>query len=245
MVMLHGLLGSSRNWQTVGRELAEDWHVYALDIRNHGDSPWRDEQTYDLMVTDVLDWMDHHGVERPVLIGHSMGGKVAMRLACVHPDRLSCLVAVDIAPRSYPATHLLEFEAMNSLRLDEVQSRTDAEKQMETLVDDWALRKFLLTNLERGKDGKFSWKVNVFALEDAMAGLEEEPLTEQDRYLGRTLFILGGRSKYFRPEDELIARRHFPEAKLVIIAEAGHNPHFDTRERFVAEVRALAASEEG
>lgn len=240
MLMLHGLLGSSRNWQTVGRELATDWHVYALDIRNHGDSPWRDEQTYDLMVGDVLDWMDHHGVERPVLIGHSMGGKVAMRLACSHPERLSCLVAVDIAPRSYPSTHLLEFRAMNALRLHEVTSRTDAEKQMEELVDDWALRKFLLTNLERGKTGRFNWKVNVSALEDAMAGLEEEPLTEQDRYPGRTLFLIGGRSSYFRPEDEAIARKHFPDAILVTIAEAGHNPHFDTRERFVAEVRQFA-----
>jgi pimeloyl-ACP methyl ester carboxylesterase len=151
-------------------------------------------------------------------------------------------VAVDIAPRSYPSTHLLEFEAMNALRLDEVNSRTDAEKQMEALVDDWALRKFLLTNLERGKDGKFSWKVNVFALEDAMAGLEEEPLDEQDVYSGRTLFLIGGRSRYFRPEDEAIARKHFPEAKLVTIAEAGHNPHFETRERFVTEVRAFAGT---
>ncbi len=239
MLMLHGLLGSSRNWQTVGRELSESWHVQALDIRNHGESPWRDEQSYDLMVQDVLDWMDHHGVERPVLMGHSLGGKVAMRLACRHQDRLRCLIAVDIAPRAYPSTHRLEFEAMNALPLHEVTSRTDAEEKMEALVKDWALRKFLLTNLERGKDGRFSWKVNVSALEDAMANLEEEPLAKQDRYVGRTLFVLGGRSKYFRPEDEVLVRQHFPEARLVTIAEAGHNPHFDTRERFVAEVRGF------
>ena len=237
MLLLHGLLGSSRNWQTIGRDLSDSFHVCALDFRNHGESPWRDEHTYDLMVDDVITWMDHQGVDQPVLLGHSMGGKVAMRLACRHPDRLRSLIAVDIAPRAYPSTHLLEFEAMNTLRLDRVDSRTEAEEQMKALIPDWALRKFLLTNLERGADGRFSWKVNVSALEEGMSTLEDEPLESTDCYDGPTLFLLGGRSGYFRVEDEAIARRYFPAAVILRIAGAGHNPHYDARERFVAEVR--------
>jgi pimeloyl-ACP methyl ester carboxylesterase len=237
MVILHGLLGSSRNWQTVGRELADSFHVCALDLRNHGESPWRDELAYGLMVEDVIHWMDHHQTGPAVLVGHSMGGKVAMRLACRHPERVTRLIAVDIAPRAYPATHLLEFEAMHALRLDLVESRTGAEELMKPLVADWGLRKFLLTNLERGRDGRFGWKVNVTAIEDAMSVLEDEPLEPGDSYAGPTLFLLGGKSGYFRAGDEGKARRHFPGATLVRIPEAGHNPHFDSRERFVEEVR--------
>ena len=237
MLILHGLLGSSRNWQTVGRELSDSFHVCALDFRNHGESPWRDEHTYDLMVDDVMTWMDHHGVETAVIIGHSMGGKVAMRMACRHPERVTHLIAVDIAPRAYPSTHLLEFEAMHALRLDRVESRTGAEELMKPLVADWGLRKFLLTNLERGEDGRFGWKVNITAIEEGMSALEDEPLRENDLYAGSTLFLLGGKSGYFRNGDEMKARHHFPGAIIVRISEAGHNPHFETRERFVEEVR--------
>ncbi|MEZ5278608.1 MAG: alpha/beta fold hydrolase [Opitutaceae bacterium] len=237
MVILHGLLGSSRNWQTVGRELSDSYHVCALDFRNHGESPWRDEHTYDLMVEDVMTWMDHHEVGASVIMGHSMGGKVAMRMACRHPERVSSLIAVDIAPRAYPSTHLLEFEAMHALRLDRVESRTGAEEMMKSLVEDWGLRKFLLTNLERGKDGRFSWKVNITAIEEGMSILEDEPLGEDDSFSGPTLFLLGGKSGYFRSSDEVKARKHFPGATIVRIAEAGHNPHFETRESFVEEVR--------
>jgi esterase len=236
LLILHGLLGSSRNWQTVGRLLSDDIHVSALDIRNHGESPWRDEQSYDLMMGDVLTWMDHQEIERAVIMGHSMGGKVAMRLACRHPERLAGLVVVDIAPRAYPSTHLLEFEAMNSLRTSEITSRADAESEMEKLVEDWALRKFLLTNLGRSDDGQFSWKINVFALEESMESLEEEPLGIEDRYPDPVLFLLGGKSSYFKVEDESKTRDHFPKAKFIRIDESGHNPHIEAKVRFVEEV---------
>jgi pimeloyl-ACP methyl ester carboxylesterase len=237
LLILHGLLGSSRNWQTVGRLLSRDCHVCALDLRNHGESPWRDEQSYDLMMDDVLAWMDHQAIDRAALIGHSMGGKVAMRLACRHPIRVGGLVVVDIAPRAYPSTHLLEFEAMNSLRLSEVTSRADAESEMEKRVKDWALRKFLLTNLGRSDDGQFSWKINVFALEESMGNLEEEPLGPEDRYPDPVLFLLGGKSSYFRQEDEATALTHFPKVEFLRIDESGHNPHIEAKDRFVDEVR--------
>ncbi|RKX31840.1 MAG: alpha/beta hydrolase [Verrucomicrobia bacterium] len=237
LLVLHGLLGSSRNWQTIGRLLSNDFHVCALDIRNHGESPWRDEHSYDLMVDDVLFWMDHHEIERSVFLGHSMGGKVAMRLACRHPDRVGGLIVVDIAPRAYPSTHIPEFEAMNALPLSDLTSRAEAEEKMKALVTDWALRKFLLTNLERSATGRFGWKVNVSALEDGMENLEEEPLDSDDLFGDPVLFLLGGRSPYFRAEDESGTRKHFPEARFVRIEGSGHNPHIEARDQFIDEVR--------
>jgi pimeloyl-ACP methyl ester carboxylesterase len=237
LLILHGLLGSSRNWQTVGCLLSGDFHVHALDLRNHGESPWRDEQSYDLMVEDVLTWMDRQEIERASFLGHSMGGKVIMRLACRHPNRVKGLVVVDIAPRAYPSTHILEFEAMNALRTSDLTSRAEAEEKMKVLVTDWALRKFLLTNLERSDDGRFSWKINIFALEESMGNLEEEPLDPEDRFPEPILFLLGGKSSYFRQEDEVVALEHFPRARFVRIEESGHNPHIETRDRFVEEVR--------
>ncbi len=237
LLILHGLLGSSRNWQTIGRLLSDEFHVFALDLRNHGESPWRDEQSYDLMVDDVLAWMDQQKIERATLMGHSMGGKVVMRLACRHPDRAGGLVVVDIAPRAYPSTHILEFEAMNALRTSDVTSRAKAEEKMKVLVTDWALRKFLLTNLERSDDGQFSWKINLFALEESMGNIEEEPLDPGDRFPEPILFLLGGKSSYFRPEDEALTTEHFPKARFVRIEESGHNPHIEARDQFVDEVR--------
>ena len=160
-----------------------------------------------------------------------------MRLACRHPKRLAGLVVVDIAPRAYPSTHLLEFGAMNSLRTSEITSRADAESEMGKLVKDSALRKFLLTNLGRSDDGQFGWKINVFALQESMENLEEEPLGTEDRYPDPVLFLLGGKSSYFKAEDESGTRDHFPKAKFIRIDESGHNPHIEAKDRFLDEVR--------
>ena len=114
LVILHGMLGSSRNWQTAGRDLSEHFHVNALDLRNHGGSPHADEMDYSVMVADVLRWLDVQQIERVTLMGHSMGGKVGMLLACHHPQRVERLVVVDIAPKDYYWTgHRAEFAAMN------------------------------------------------------------------------------------------------------------------------------------
>ncbi|MBE2212561.1 MAG: alpha/beta fold hydrolase [Opitutaceae bacterium] len=242
LVILHGMLGSSRNWQSAGRDLAARFHVHALDLRNHGDSFHAREMSYPVMAADVIAWMDAHGIERAHVVGHSMGGKTAMRLAIDHPLRVGKLVVVDIAPKAYPRSHGLNFAAMHALDLAALTSRQQAEEQLAAEVTDWAMRKFLLTNLERRSDGRgFRWVINLEALTAALPVLEANFLQPGDRFDGDVLFVLGGKSRYFLPEDERVTREHFPYVTFATIEESGHNPHFDAREKFVETVAKLLA----
>jgi esterase len=233
LVILHGLLGSSRNWQTAGADLAEKFHVGALDLRNHGRSPQADEMTYEAMMDDVLAWLDSQAMTQATLLGHSLGGKVAMLLACRHPERVTRLIIVDIAPKDYSLqAHRSEFTAMNQLDLTSLQSRAEAEHHFEMLVPKWAMRKFLVTNLERDEDGRWRWQINLPVLTRALPELEKNPLTPSDRYAGPTLFILGGKSRFVEAQDHEKILQYFPPARIETIAEAGHNPHMDEREAF-------------
>ena len=238
LVVLHGLLGSSRNWLTTGKDLADAFHVFAPDLRNHGQSPHAGPMTYDAMVADVLAWLDARGLERVTLMGHSMGGKVAMALACRHPERVARLVVVDIAPKDYLShAHRAEFAAMNELRLDTLKSRAEAELRFETRVADWAMRKFLVTNIERTDEGGWRWAVNLPALTAALPEIERNPLRAGERFAGPTLFVAGGKSRYVQAGDGAAIEAHFPAARVEVIAASGHNPHMETRAEFVAVVR--------
>lgn len=239
LVILHGFLGSSRNWQTAGRDLAERFHVLALDLRNHGSSPHADEMSYLALVEDVLAWLGKNGLERPVLLGHSMGGKVAMLLACRHPDRLRHLVVVDIAPKDYHwKERPVELGALNALDLTQLASRAEAERRLEPAIADWAARKFYLTNLERTDDERWRWQVNLPVLTANVSALERNPLAADDRYAGPALFVLGGKSRYVQATDAGLIRRHFPAARIATLPESGHNPHMETRAEFVRTVLA-------
>lgn len=237
LVILHGLLGSTRNWQTAGRDLAAHFHVHALDARNHGGSPHDPAMDYDAMVADVLAWLDAQGLARVTLMGHSMGGKTAMLLACRQPERVERLIVVDIGPLDYAwAAHRAEFAAMNELDLSGLGSRAEAETRFESRVKDWAMRKFLATNLERAEAGGWRWIVNLPVLTAALPVLERNPLAPGDVFTGPAQFILGGKSRYVSPEQHGAIRTHFPAARIETLAAAGHNPHLEAREAFVAAV---------
>ena len=237
LVLVHGMLGSSRNWQTAGADLAARYHVCALDLRNHGRSAHANTMTYEEMMADVLAWLDAQGFARATFVGHSMGGKIAMLLACRHPARVERLVIVDIAPKNYfwPA-HRQSFAAMNELNLADLHSRAEAELRFEARVPSWPLRKFLTTNLERSPAAKWFWQINLPVLTAALPELEKNPLTAHDRFEGPVRFLAGAKSNYIEPEDHAVIRAHFPTAEIRVLPNSGHNPHMESREEFVAAV---------
>ena len=239
VVILHGMLGSSRNWQTAGGHMAQGRRVFALDLRNHGQSPHADTMSYAEMAGDVVAWMDARGFSRVDLVGHSMGGKVAMVLACVHPQRVGHLVVIDIAPKDYHwRARRDEFAAMNALELGDLKSRAEAEIRLEGRVPGWAMRKFLVTNLERTPGDGWRWQVNLPVLTHCLDSLESNPLAKSDRFLGPTLFAIGEKSTYVGPDDRGAILDHFPSAHLVTLAGSGHNPHIEAREALVGAVLA-------
>ena len=243
MIVLHGLLGSSRNWLSTGRDLAKHYHVFALDARNHGKSPHAAEMTYPDMLADIIAWMDAQGLAKATVVGHSMGGKTAMLLACRHPERVERLVVVDIAPKDYFwVAHRAEFSAMAELDLASLASRAEAEQRFGTRVPNLGVRKFLATNLEQGDDEAWRWKINLPVLTTSLAVMEKNSLQAADRFSGPTLFVLGGRSRYAEPGDHALIKKHFPAVQIEVIADSGHNPHMDQREEFVRLVVGNAPS---
>lgn len=243
LVILHGLLGSSRNWQTAGRDLSPRAHVFALDARNHGQSPHDEAMNYEVMVADTIVWMDKQGLDKVTILGHSMGGKTAMMLACRHPERVERLIVIDIVPKDYHwNSRPAEFAAMASLDLNTLQSRADAETHLEGAVASSAMRKFFVTNLERKPEGGWRWMINLPALTQAIHGLEKNHLTANDQFDGPTQFIFGGKSNYVSSDDHQLVRPHFPQAEIEVIAESGHNPHMEARNTFVNLIKISDAT---
>ena len=237
IVVLHGLLGSSRNWQSAGAAMAARGpRVIALDLRNHGESPWADACGHAEMAGDVAAWITRAGLGPVHLLGHSLGGKVAMRLAADRPDLAARLTVVDIAPRDYPGRLRVEFEAMRSLDLARLGGRREADAALTPLIPDWAQRQFLLTNLGQDARGAWVWKVNFRALEAALPLMLANPLAPGQTYAGPARLIRGGKSDYVRDEDLPAFRARFPAGDVVTLPDSGHNPHFDARSGFVDAV---------
>jgi|TARA_E500000178_G_scaffold57996_1_gene54508 esterase len=234
LVVLHGLLGSSRNWTSIGRKLQKSYDVHLVDLRNHGNSPHADSMRWAELSTDVQRYLDQHELDSVVLLGHSLGGKVAMRLACDYPKRVRRLFIADIAAKTYPPYHEAEFRAMRSLNLSELGSRREAEQLLESLVADWGMRQFLLTNLVRDEATQvFRWLIHLEALYKSLPHIRQSPMREGDRYEGPVLLLRGGQSDFIQEGDAEAMQAWFPQLREVVLPEAGHNLHFDDRDGFL------------
>lgn len=240
-IVLHGLLGSSRNWVSAARHMSEHYAVYALDARNHGASPHLEPMDYPSMAADVLEWSNAHlnQGQKFTLVGHSMGGKTAMYFACKYPERLERLAVVDIAPKDYPPRWDREFDLMRALPLERLKSRTEAEKLLEREISDWAFRKFLVTNLGVDDHGKLFWTVDLDVIQRSLPHLFLNPfrhncLVDEQSFSGSTHWIFGARSRFVTLEDHPTIRHHFPKARFFEVPEAGHNVHFDNPSGFAA-----------
>ncbi len=247
LVILHGLLGAARNWMAIAKRLGQDHEVHALDLRNHGRSPWIDGMSYREMAGDVAAYIETHDLGRPTVVGHSMGGKAAMALALDAPERVGRLLVADIAPVAYSRggrTSFLDYiDAMAALDLAAVARRADADRLLADEIEDRAIRGFLLQNLVADDAGGFRWRCNLSALDDGMAdilGFPDETATPA--YDGPTLFLAGGDSAYIKREHRPLIQSLFPGARFASLKDAGHWLHADQPRPFMDAVRMFAAS---
>jgi esterase len=243
VVILHGLFGSAGNWTAVARLLGERFRVYALDLRNHGASPWAEPMDYPAMAEDVAAFLASRGLRSTALIGHSLGGKVAMTLALTAPQMVERLVVVDIAPVARPATHAAYAEAMRALDLRGVSRRGAADALLKSQIADHAVRAFLLQNLVPGADG-LQWRINLDAIlkdMEAISGFPDFP--PGTAYPGPVLVVRGALSDYVEDRDLPAFARFFPAFRLVTIAGAGHWVHAERTEPFLDAVTPFLAGE--
>jgi pimeloyl-ACP methyl ester carboxylesterase len=238
VIILHGLFGSQRNWGGIIRALAPDMQIHGLDLRNHGESPWADSMSYAEMAEDVAHYIESNSIGPVALMGHSMGGKVGMRLAQTRPELLSRLVVVDIAPVSYHNEHYSNYvAAMLALPLGEITRRAEADAALKSDIPDDMLRAFLLQNMI-SDSGRFSWRINLAGIGANMPHLIGYP--EGDTKFDKpTFFLAGERSNYIRPRDKERILNLFPQAKIDEIPDSGHWPHAEHPDRFLAMVRPL------
>jgi pimeloyl-ACP methyl ester carboxylesterase len=241
VLILPGLLGSARNWTSIARQLADTHRVFALDLRNHGRSPWAETMSFDEMADDVAAFIERHHLSPATVVGHSLGGKVAMRLALNRPDLVERLVVVDVAPVAYEHSFAPYIDALRQVDLSEVSRRADAERELAAAIPDPGVRSFLLQNLIKTADG-FAWRVNLDGLRANMADLMGFPADPKAQYAGPTLFLSGGRSDYVEPGHRPLIERLFPQAEHAVIEDAGHWVHAERPTEFLAQLRQFLAA---
>jgi pimeloyl-ACP methyl ester carboxylesterase len=236
LLILHGFFASSRNWRQVAEKLAVDYHVYVLDMRNHGGSPQHAQMDYASMTADVLQFMDDHGLKTASMLGHSMGGKVAMWFALNHPERVHKLLVADIAPVSYSHCFNKLIAALKALPLHDINNRKQAELFLASDIPELSYRQFLLQNIVL-KDGSYYWRINLDIFQKNAPAIIAFPNTQLVKpYLKTCLFLAGSESSFVRAED---IKSLFPKAKLNVIELAGHWLHVQQPQLFIAQVHSF------
>jgi pimeloyl-ACP methyl ester carboxylesterase len=237
LIILHGLFGLSDNWRTHAKKLGEEFEVHLLDLRNHGRSPHDYVSNYEAMAYDVALYIEDGWLEPTSILGHSMGGKVAMYLALERPDLVKNLVVVDIAPKNYPPSHVHLLDAMENLDLLALKSHRQAGQMLERDIPDDGLRRFLLKNLARERGGRYYWRPNLEAIRENYDKIRGWPDVD-GTFDGPTTFIRGGDSKYILEDDLDQIRNMFPRATVQEISGAGHWVHSEKRDTFLRVAEA-------
>jgi pimeloyl-ACP methyl ester carboxylesterase len=242
LVVLHGLFGSRRNWASLARQLGETHRVFALDLRNHGESPWAETMSYREMAADVAGFLTREGLEGATVLGHSMGGKTAMVLALEQGELVGRLIVADIAPVAYAHTHLPYIKAKQAVNLSTVSRRSEVDLVLQEAIPERGLRSFLMHNLVT-EGGRLRWRINLEALHDNMDDLVSFPDHLDDlSYDGPSLFLAGADSQYLQLAHLPRIRALFPASEIDAIAAAGHWVHADQPEAFLARVQAFLSA---
>ena len=242
LIILHGLLGAHGNWHTLSRtRFAEQAHVFAVDQRNHGDSPHADRFDYDAMAEDIRDFIYQHDLGSATLLGHSMGGKTAMNTALRFPGLVDRLIVVDMAPRSYPPHHQPLLDALLRINPTQYDDRSSIDDELAKDIPSFAVRQFLLKNLDYDtSEQQYRWKMNLPVIAEQYDHVNAG-ITAEHPFDKPALFIDGGNSSYVQDEDMTQIRKLFRQAQRITIEGAGHwvhaekpKPLADAVERFLA-----------
>lgn len=240
LIIVHGLYGMSDNWVTIAKSLSENFEVFLIDQRNHGRSPHSNDFNYEVLKGDLLEFMDKLNIDRAVLIGHSMGGKTVMFFAKDYPERITHLIVIDIAPKSYvipnneiPQTinHFDIIGAMKSIKFNNISTRQDVDNELFDVIKFKRVRQFILKNLHRNTKGEFLWRLNITSLERNLPlildGLNATDFENGNEIVGfPILFVKGAKSDYILDDDfNNVITPIFPYAELVVIPDAGHWVH--------------------
>lgn len=234
LLIVHGLFGSARNWGVICKRLSDDRHVVAVDMRNHGTSPWFDSHTYTDMAADLAEVVTHFGGQMDVL-GHSMGGKAGMVLGLTDPDRVNRLLVADIAPVGYSHSQNPLIHAMKALDLSQIEKRSDADRLLKDSIPEDGVRAFLIQSLDI-KERK--WRLNLDALEQNMPHIIDFPEID-GRFEKPTFFLSGGASDYVLPAYRGRIKELFAKPYFATMRDVGHWPHAEKPREFEASIRAF------
>jgi len=236
LIVIHGLFGMSDNWNSLGKKFAKYCKVHLIDLRNHGRSPHSENFNYEVMCEDVLEYINDHNIQNPILLGHSLGGKVAMKFAFTYPDKIEKLVVADISPREYNSDFYKNLlVTLHKLPLEDFDKREEIDSVLSSTFEDKGMRLFLLKNLYRNENKEFAWRFNIEVLLEKVNNIQEANFVKGICKVP-THFIRGGNSNYITTEDELIINKHFSDFSIATIDGAGHWLHAESPERFYNEV---------
>lgn len=242
VIILHGLFGLLDNWLAFGKQLSSDYTVFLLDLPNHGRSNHIPEMNYQILADTLKEFMENHWIYEAAILGHSMGGKVAMQVALSYPDLVSKLVVFDIAPKKYAPSHDKILMALLDINLDRIQLRSQIEQELLAEIKDPGITSFLTKNIQRTKDGRFDWKLNLEGITNSYRNLLEAPLMTDLEYHKETVFFRGALSPYISMADVDLINTYFPKAVIETIPNAGHWLHVDAFDILLEQVRKFLFS---
>ncbi len=237
LIILHGLFGQSDNWNTLAKQFAErGYRVFSIDQRNHGLSPHSNEWSYELMASDLQEFIDNHHIEHPVLLGHSMGGKTVMFFDGIYPRIAKAVIICDIAPKAYPPHHQEVLKALLSVDFNMVKSRKEAEEALGVYITDFGTKQFLLKNLywKNENNTELGWRFNLEVISDKYDAITQEvPLYKSST---PCLVVKGEKSNYIKKEDELLFKERYDNLHITEVSGAGHWVHAEKPQDFFNEV---------
>lgn len=236
LIILHGLFGMLDNWQSIAKSLENNFSLYLIDQRNHGKSPHVDEHAYKLMAEDLKEFMTQQGIPLSNILGHSMGGKTAMQFALDFPEMVQKLIVVDMGSKRYESGHDNVFDALQSIQLENIQSRSEADEQLSKYIDETAVKQFLLKNLTREVNGNYKWKFNLQAIFNNYNYHILDSVSGDSPFDGETLFVKGELSSYIIDTDWPQIQQLFPNSTLKTINGAGHWVHAEKPAELLLEI---------